>query len=244
MRVWRPISAECVHVLSGHQAAISKVSISLDATRILSADYDGIIKLWDVATGECLRTIRAHDASVSGLLITADGKFAVSGSWDKTVKLWNLTDGSCMKTLEHNDWVTSVDMTPDGRYLVSSSYEGTKVWELVWQLEPREPVEWEEAARPYLEILMNANAAWEGKLSTPVDMTEEEIRNSLRRQSPSWSAWHDPSNKNDWHRVWHLNWDINETLGHAGYGWLTEAGREGSKFMDEWKRKNPPENVE
>lgn len=236
VRVWVPVSAECVRVLAGHENAITAVCISLDAAKILSAGQDGIIKLWDRASGECLRTIRAHTQSISGLHLTRDGKFAVSGSWDKTVKLWNLSNGSCMKTFEHSDWVTSVDMTPDGRYLVSSSYEGTKVWELIWKLEPRDVVEWDEGARPYLEILLNANAAWDGKLSTPVDMTQEEIKNSLRRQGPTWTSWHAPSQKDYWHRIWHLNWDIEETLGHAGYGWLSEAGREGSKFMDEWKR--------
>lgn len=239
VRVWAPVSAECVRVLEGHENAITVVCISLDATKILSADQHGIIKLWDGASGECLRTIQAHTQSVSSLHLTRDGKFAVSGSWDTTVKLWNLSNGSCLKTFEHSDWVTSVDMTPDARYLVSSSYEGTKVWELIWRLEPRDVVEWDEAARPCLEILLNANAAWDGKLSTPVDMTEEEIKNSLRRQGPSWGAWHAPSEKNDWHRVWHLGWDIEETLGHAGYGWLSEAGSEGSKFMEQWQLANP-----
>ena len=228
-----------MRVLAGHESVITAVCISLDATKILSADYDGVIKLWDRATGECLRTIQAHSQKISGLHLTVDGKFAASSSWDKTVKLWRLAGGSCMKTLEHADWVTSVDMTPDGRYLVASSYEGTKVWELLWRLEPRDVAEWDEGAQPYLEILLNANAAWDGKLSTPVDMTEEEIRNTLRRQGPSWIAWHAPSKKDDWHRVWHLGWDIDETLGHAGYGWLSGAGSECSKIMDEWKRANP-----
>lgn len=239
VRIWKPISAECVRVLEGHESVVTAVCISLDATKVLSADRKGVIRLWDLKTGECLRTIQAHSQSISGLHLTVDGKFAASGSWDKTVKLWNLVDGSCMKTLEHSDWVTSIDMSPDGRYLVSSSYEGTKVWELLWRLEPRDVVEWDEGARPYLEILLNANAAWDGKLSTPVDMSEEEKRNTLRRQGPSWTAWHAPSKKEDWYRVWHLNWDINEALAHAGYGWLSEAGREGSKIMDEWQRANP-----
>ncbi len=234
LKLWEPISAGCVRTFVGHKSAITAVCISLDATKILSADHDGIIKLWDRATGECLRTIQAHSQRVSGLQLSCDGRFAVSGSWDKTVKLWNLADGSCMETLPHSDWVTSVAMTPDGRYLLSSSYEGTKVWELLWRMEPRDVAEWDESARPFVEILLHANGAWEGKLSTPVDMTEEEIKNTLRRQGPSWTAWHAPSKKNDWDRVWHLNWNIDETLGHAGYGWLTGAGREGSKYLDKW----------
>jgi hypothetical protein len=242
VRLWKPVTAECVRVFEGHEAGLSQVCLSLDATKVLSADRNGVIKLWDVETGERLRTIQAHSNNVSALLITFDGKFAVSGSWDKTVKIWNLADGSCVRTFEHDDWVTSVDLSADGRYLVSSGYDGTKVWELIWRLEPREPVEWDEGARPCLEILMNANAAWDGKLGTPVDMTQEEIANSLSRQSPSWIAWHDPSKKEDWYRVWHLGWDIEETVGYAGYGWLSGLGEEGSKFMDEWKSRHRPQD--
>jgi hypothetical protein len=88
------------------------------------------------------------------------------------------------------------------------------------------------------EILMNANAAWDGKLGTPVDMAEEEIRNTLKRQCPGWWAWHSPSEKNDWHKVWHLSWDIQETLGHAGYGWLSGAGDESRKIQGAWGEAN------
>ncbi|HEY6231341.1 MAG TPA: WD40 repeat domain-containing protein [Pyrinomonadaceae bacterium] len=232
LRLWKPVTAECVRMFAGHEYAITKICLSLDASRILSADTGGAIKLWDTATGECLRTIHAHRDRVSGLYLGYDGRFAASSSWDQTVKLWNLSDGSCMQTLDFDDWATSVDMTPDGKYLVASSYEGTRVWELVWELESRDFTEWDEAARPILEILLNANAAWDGKLGTCIDMTEEEKRETLRRQGPSWTAWHTPSKKNDWHRIWHLDWDINAALGHAGLGWVTEAGREGSRIID------------
>lgn len=238
VQLWKPVTGECLRVLEGHENALSKVCISLDASKVLSADRGGLIKLWDADTGECLSTIEAHRANISGLYFMFDGKFAVSGSWDKTVRIWNLADGTCMKTFEFDDWVTSVDMTPDGRYLAASSYAGTKVWELIWKLEPREPLAWDEGARPYLEILMNANAAWEGKLGTPVDMTQQEIQNSLRRKSPSWHAWHDPTKKEDWYRVWHLGWDIEQTMGYAGFGWLSGIGDESNKLMDDWKRKH------
>lgn len=234
VRLWETFSAECVRVLEGHESTVSAVCASLDGTRILSADRGGVVKLWDRANGECLLTIQAHTQHVSSIRLTSDGRFAASASYDKTVRLWNLSDGSCMKTLEHADWVTGVDLTPDGAYLVSSSYEGTKVWELVWRMEPRDLAEWDEDARPLLEMLMTANGAWAGTLGTETGMYERHISQALRRESPSWVAWHAPSKG-----LWHLGWDISETLGHAGYGWLTGAGREGNKLMDEWKRNHP-----
>jgi WD40 repeat protein len=236
LKLWKPVTAECVHTFAGHESAITAVCLSLDCTRILSADHDGVIKVWNRVTGECLRTIAAHSQSVSALHLTVDGRFAVSGSYDKTVKVWNLDEGTCMRTFEHSDWVTSVGMTPDGKYLVAGSYEGTRVWELLWRLEPREVTDWDEGARPYLEILMNANGAWAGKLGTGLDMTEAEIEQTLQREGPSWQSWHMPEKEG----LWHLNWNIRETLGHAGYGWLDEGvGRESNKIMDDWQREHP-----
>ncbi len=239
VRLWKPATAECVRVLKGHEHALSKVCINLDATKVLSADRGGVIKLWDADTGECLRTIEVHSANVSGLYLMFDGKFAVSGSWDKTVRIWNLTDGTCLKTFEFDDWVTSVDLTPDGRYLAASSYAGTKVWELIWKLDPREPAGWDEGARRALEIVENANSGWEGKLGTEQNMTEEEIRDSLRRLGPGWSKGHSPDKKEDWLRVWHLTWNLEETLGYAGWGWLTEIGKQSREMHEAWNREHP-----
>jgi hypothetical protein len=52
----------------------------------------------------------------------------------------------------------------------------------------REVTDWDEGARPYLEILMNANGAWAGKLGTGLDMTAAEIEQTLQRQGPSWQS--------------------------------------------------------
>lgn len=235
LKLWKPISAECVRTFVGHQNTITAVCLSMDTARVLSASEDGTIKLWDSLTGECLLTIQAHSQSISGLHLTVDGKFAASGSWDKTIKLWNLSDGSCMQTLAHSDWVTSVDITPDGGYLVSSGYDATKVWELTWEVDAESDGRvWDARARRYLEILMNANAAWERKLGTGLDMTDQEIANSLQRQGPSWIAWHEPSKG-----LWHLGWDIEETLGHAGYGQLSGVNREVEKIMERTRAKLP-----
>ena len=239
VRLWKTVTAECVRVFTGHERTISKVCVSLDASRILSADRGGKLKVWNTETGECLRTIQAHRDNISGLHLTFDRKFAASASWDKTVKVWNVVEGTCMKTFEFSDMVTSVTMTPDGRYLLASSYEGTRVWELIWRLEPREPVRWDEGARRALTILENANAGWEGKLGTPVNMTEQEIKDSLRRMGPGWGKGHSPHKQEEWLRVWHLDWNTTQTLGYAGYGWLTGVPEESQKMREDWNRQHP-----
>ena len=54
----------------------------------------------------------------------------VSGSTDNTIKIWNLETGVLHRTLTgHDDWVRSVCISPDGRTLVSGSYDN-KIWNL------------------------------------------------------------------------------------------------------------------
>ena len=47
----------------------------------------------------------------------------MTGSWDTTVKLWEVSSGSLIHTLEgHQDSVTSVSFSSDGKYLVTGSW--------------------------------------------------------------------------------------------------------------------------
>lgn len=67
--------------------------------------------------------------------MTSDGHYVVSGCDDNTIKIWGVKDGKLLRTLQgHTDIVTSVAISPDGKYIVSGSgkRDGTiKVWKLI-----------------------------------------------------------------------------------------------------------------
>ncbi|MGH7255875.1 MAG: WD40 repeat domain-containing protein, partial [Nitrospirales bacterium] len=60
-----------------------------------------------------------------------DSKVLVSASDDGTIKFWDLTTGRHFRTLKlHTDGVRSVAMSPDGRRLVSGSWDRlVTLWE-------------------------------------------------------------------------------------------------------------------
>ena len=53
-----------------------------------------------------------------------------SGSFNKEIKVWDSNTGDIVRTLEgHKREVTSVAISPDGKYIVSGSNDRTvKIW--------------------------------------------------------------------------------------------------------------------
>jgi len=61
----------------------------------------------------------------------------------------------------HTNGVDSVAISADGRYgLSGSSFEPLRLWEFVWQYEFPEPADWDEGARPYLEIFLTLHCPY------------------------------------------------------------------------------------
>ena len=79
--------------------------------------------------------------------------------------------------------LTSVFLSADGRYALSGSCDNTlKLWALDWELEGRSPADWDEAARPYMEIFLCQQTPYAAPLPSDREATEEEI--TLAPHSP------------------------------------------------------------
>ena len=125
-----------------------------------------------------------------------DGRYALSGSYDETLKLWDVKTGKCLRTF--NSLVYSVCFSPDGRYALSGSSGNTlKLWALDWELEEKEPDDWDEGARPYLETFLTLHTPY-----GPDGLT--------RQGKPQWT-------EEDFQKLL-------QELGYRGYGWLKPEG--------------------
>jgi WD40 repeat protein len=217
-KLWEVATGHCLHTLVGHTDGVFSVCLSADGRFALSGSHDRTLKLWEVATGCCLRTLAEHISPVYSVCLSTDGQFALSGSHNGTTKLWELTTGLCLHTFKgyahkgNTYEANSVCLSGDCRFVLSSSKNRTpKLWLLDWELEDRQPANWDEGAQPYLETFLEQHIPYAAPLPEDHEPTEKEITLALtRRGTPTWTE------ENFQNLLY--------TLSCVGYGWLRSEG--------------------
>ncbi len=113
---------------------IWSVSFSPDGRTLASSGFGnpGTVHLWDVGTGRAIgQPLRGHSESVIALAHAPDGTLA-SSSYDGTVRLWGAERTSLGEPIgEHEDRVTTVSASPDGRTVASGGFDQlVRLWNL------------------------------------------------------------------------------------------------------------------
>ncbi|KAF9458229.1 WD40-repeat-containing domain protein [Collybia nuda] len=134
----------------GTDAGVTSVAISPNGRLVAAGSLDTLVRIWDVSTGVLLERLRGHRDSVYSVAFTPDGRGLVSGSLDKTLKYWDLkglvnslanlgkneasadpgispkkpgekSSPCTMDFVGHKDYVLSVAVSHDARWVVSGS---------------------------------------------------------------------------------------------------------------------------
>ncbi len=125
------ISPRLLQKLEVHTDYITSICWSRDGTRILSASNDRYMKLTDLESGEGIRTFFADGDRIDSISVSRDFRFALTGGENGRVFLWDIDTGRKLRTLSgHRMGIYAVDLTPDGHYGVSSSYDCSCLWDI------------------------------------------------------------------------------------------------------------------
>lgn len=112
-----------------HEGKIKIATLCQDGKRLVTVNEKSEIKIWDTATGQEQRTIAAPNAKRKDhgrtvVSIAPDGNTLFVGTTGGDILRWNLRDGKELNPLSgHTWWVTGLFPTPDGRSLVSVSWD-------------------------------------------------------------------------------------------------------------------------
>ncbi len=132
VQVWDVTRHEFLYrIRTSFTGAINTMTFSPDGLVLATGHYDGMVRLWDIETGELLVEFGAG-ALVQSLAFSPDGQILASGgSFESSmVQLWSAGSGSLLRSLENSSGgITHLLFSPDSKYLVSASYDGTlRLW--------------------------------------------------------------------------------------------------------------------
>jgi WD40 repeat protein len=127
-----PKPLRLIRTWKAHKSPINSIAFFPDGQRLLSASWDGTVRIWKVNNGTKMDEL-SPSRPIRFATLSPDGQLLAISTYDPTIQLWRLSDNTLLRTLRgHRDWVHEVVFSPDGKFLISGSKDGTvKVWQ-VW----------------------------------------------------------------------------------------------------------------
>lgn len=144
VRLWDVETRQSVITLAIEEG-VTTVALSRDGRLVAAGSLDRSVRVWQTEDGMILDRLEGdtgHSDSVYSVAFSPSGRELVSGSLDKTIKMWKLSPfpprgeqsrkiGECIRTFTgHSDFVLSVALTPNGRWVLSGSKDrGVQFWD-------------------------------------------------------------------------------------------------------------------
>jgi WD40 repeat protein len=91
---------------------------------VLSAAWDGHLRLWDVASGEALVFLKVGPKPLSSCAFTPDGKSWIAGSMEGILSFWDAAQLiKCSEFMGHTRPISTIVYAPGGQQLVTASWD-------------------------------------------------------------------------------------------------------------------------
>lgn len=143
IRLWDLATGRELQKLLGHEGLAPSVTFNHNGRLMLSGSFDLTVRLWTIVHGANVGRLRLAGDGPSIVNVSADGEWVAVGGNRGTIGVWNRTEQTWQWVAAaseegHTDRVSSISFSPDGRQLLSSSFD-KKV--LLWDVPTGEVLE-------------------------------------------------------------------------------------------------------
>jgi WD40 repeat protein len=108
----------------GHDGEIYGCAYAPDGAFVLSAGWDGHLRLWETTTGAPIAALQAGAKPLASCTWTPDGKQWLSGSMEGLLCFWDgITHQPGQTFLAHTRPISALRYAPDGQQLATASWD-------------------------------------------------------------------------------------------------------------------------
>src|SRR5262249_11526142 len=132
-RLWDVTADKLVRMLE-HDAAVSAAAFSPDSRTCAAGTQDFRVQRWEVASGKRPGSALPATGASSTLGLSRDDRWLLAGTQGNvSARLGDLTTNQLVgPLLPHRDELSALAISPDTRYLLTASHDGTaRLWDAV-----------------------------------------------------------------------------------------------------------------
>lgn len=79
-----------------HKNSITTLCFAPSGETVVSADWQGVIKLWDLEKRRFIREFAGHTDKILSIAYRSNGTQLITASRDKTLRVWEIETGKCL----------------------------------------------------------------------------------------------------------------------------------------------------
>jgi WD40 repeat protein len=108
----------------GHRGEVFSCAYTPDGAFVLSAGWDGFLRLWEGATGATVTALQAGPKPLSACTVSPDGLHWLSGSMEGLLSIWDpVTHQPKVNFVAHIRPVSAIRFSPDAHTLATASWD-------------------------------------------------------------------------------------------------------------------------
>jgi WD40 repeat protein len=108
----------------GHQGEVFGCTFAPDGAFVLSAGWDGHLRLWDVSSGLPITALKAGPKPLSACAVAPAGRHWLSGSMEGLLSVWDaVSHQSQQNFVAHIRPISAIRFSPDGKRMATASWD-------------------------------------------------------------------------------------------------------------------------